>query len=43
MEATSRFSRGWRGAYLITLLTFPRFQELDDVKLFLDKVMPGLA
>ncbi len=28
---------------MITLLTFPRFQELDDMKLFIDKVMPALA
>ena len=25
------------------VLTFPRFQELDDMKLFVDKVMPALA
>ena len=26
-----------------SVLTFPRFQELDDIKLFVDEVMPAFA
>ena len=27
----------------LCILPFPRFQEMDDVKLFMDEVMPAFA
>ena len=27
----------------LAILTFPRFQDLEDMKLFADKVMPAFA